>query len=161
MKILSPNYIKETGWGHYDQPEPTPREIFLSPPNMHHRAIILQRPTKLLNPTHASLFNTLPSDILADIDIFLSILEHHDKFKHVILHFKSISNPILFAIIHDLWTPYLNFGSFRWYKNVQYDWAHRRIMSRDEGYWTHYEYYIKNIEYITQLTPQLLRHHGL
>ena len=42
------------------------------------------------------------------------------------------------------------------YKKVNYDWAHKRIMDRNDSYWTHYEYYGNKYEYITQLTPDLL-----
>ena len=64
---------------------------------MHRFTIILQHPTKQLNPSYASLFNLLPSGILADIDIWLPGLEHCDKFKHVILRLKYMCKPVLFA----------------------------------------------------------------
>ena len=111
--------------------------------------------TKLM---HTPLFYLLSSYILAYIDIWLSGLEHRDKFKHVISRFKYMSNPVLFAIRHNLGTPYHNFGAFRWYNKVWYDWAHRRILAWYEGYGTQYEYYTNKYEYITQLTPQLIRH---
>ena len=79
---------------------------------MYSRTLILQNPLKLLNPTHASLFDLLPLFILAYVDIRLSGLEHCDKFKHIILRFKSMSNPVLFAVSHDYWTP-----------TVQYCWV--------------------------------------
>ena len=112
MTIWPCGSFEETILGNTKEPRTVPNEIFLDTLNMRHRTILLQRPTKLLNPLHASLFDLLPSDILADIDIWISGLEHRDKFKHVISRFKSMCNPVLFAIPHKLWTPYHNFGAF-------------------------------------------------
>ena len=130
MKIWPHDSTKETGWGSTKVPEPVPHEIFSSPPNMHCFTLILKSPTKELKPMHASLFDLLPSGILVDIGIWLSDLKYCNKCKHAILRFKYMSNPILFAIIHNLWTPYHNVGSFYLYKKVQYDWAHRHITAR-------------------------------
>ena len=121
----------------------------------------MKRPIKLINPTYASLFDILSLGILADIDIWLSGLDQHNKFKHIISRFKYMSNPILFAISYDLCNTYHNFGDFRWYNKVQYDWSHQLILDRDGGYWKHYEYHMNKSKYITQLTPQLLIHREL
>ena len=96
---------------HTREPETAPHEIFLSHLNMHRRTNIIQRPIKRLKPSHVSWFDLLPSDFLADIDICLSRLEHRNKSKHVILHFKSMCNPVLFEISYKLWTPYHDFGA--------------------------------------------------
>ena len=107
---------------------------------------------------NTSLFDLLPPDILADIDICLSGLEHRNKFKHIILHFKYMSNPIIFAIRHEHWTPYYNFESFRWCNIVMHNWARRLILVGIKGYWIHYEYLTRKYEDITYLTPKLLWH---
>ena len=86
---------------------------------MHCRTLILQRPTKLFNTSYASLFDLLPSDILEDIYILQSGLKHCDRLKHVILRFKSMSNPVLFKTPHELFTLYHNFGYYRWYNQVK------------------------------------------
>ena len=80
---------------------------------------------------HASLFGLLTRDILADIDIWISVLENHDKFKHIISHFKYISNPVILSINSEYWTPYHNLKALQWYNIVKYNWDHRRIMVRD------------------------------
>ena len=82
MAILPRNYIKETGWVHSDD-TPYPSEIFSLPLNIHLRTSTLQRPSKQLNPSHASLFDLLPTDILMHIEIWVSGLEHRDKFNNV------------------------------------------------------------------------------
>ena len=127
---------------------------------------------------HTSLFDILPLVILEDTDIWLSGLKHRDKFKHVILRFKSMSNPVLFAISYNLWTSHHNFWSLRWCNKVRYNCANRRILSRDEGYCISYltvslvwyfwslnsslfPKYTNKSEYTTQLTPQLLKHSKL
>ena len=115
MIIWKQDYTKETIWGHTGEPATSIHEIFLSLPNIRQRTLFLQFPTKQLNPLHASLFDLLPSDTLEDTDICLCSLKHRDKFKHVILCFKYMCDPILFAITHKLWTPYHNFGAFFWY----------------------------------------------
>ena len=70
---------------------------------------------------HASLFDLLHLYIFVDIGIWLPGLENHDRFKHAILRFKSMSNPILVSITSNYWTPYHNFESFQWYNIVDYD----------------------------------------
>ena len=156
MTIWPRNYTKETGWVHTGEPATAPREKFLYSLNMHWHKIILQLPTKWLNPTDASLFDILPSDILADIDIWVSSLEHWNKFKPFISCFKYMSNPVIFSIPYKLCTMYLNFGAFCWYNQVKYDLAHRSLLSRYYGNCAHYEYYTNASKYITQLTPELL-----
>ena len=138
MTIFPRDSTKDTGWGNTEELRTAPREIFLAFLNMHRRTLLLHRPTKLFKSSHASLFDILPSDILADIGIWISVLKHRDKFKHVISCFKYMCNPLLSAIPHYIWTPYHNFSAFYWYKKVRYDWAHRRILARDDSYWTYY-----------------------
>ena len=97
MTIWKHNSTKETGWGHCEEPEPhTPHVMYLLFPNMHLRILIIQSPKKRIKPMHASLFGLLPPDIIADIYIWISRRELHNKFKHIILLFKFISNPGLF-----------------------------------------------------------------
>ena len=60
---------------------------------------------KQLKPTEASLFDILPTEILTDIDIWVSGLKHHDKLKAVVTKMNSLSNPILFVITHEIWAP--------------------------------------------------------
>ena len=59
ITICPRDSTEETGWGHCGKPEPAPHEIFLSPPDMHHHTLILQRPRKNLSPNthHYSLHN--------------------------------------------------------------------------------------------------------
>ena len=114
MKILPRDSNKESGWGHTREPATSPCEIFSYPLNTHCHTLILQRPTKLLKPPHASLFYIIPLEILTDIDIWISILKHLNKFNHAISRFKSICNPVFFKIPHELWTPYHIFRAFRW-----------------------------------------------
>ena len=115
MTIWPRDFTKETRWGHIREPATAPREILLSPINMHIVTLILQGPTKHFKTSNVSLFDLLPSGILAYIDICLSVLKHCDKFKHVILCFKYMCNPLLLEIPHKLCTPYHIFGAFRWY----------------------------------------------
>ena len=128
---------------------------------MHGNIFILKLPTKLLKTSHVSLFNLLPTHILAGIDICQSSLEHCIKFRYFMFHFKYTCNPGLFAIPHNLWTTYHNVGALRWYNKVKYNWAHRHILARENNRWRHYQHYPNKSEYITQLTPDLLRHHEL
>ena len=120
MKIWPHDSTKETGWGSTKVPEPVPHEIFSSPPNMNCCTLIMQRPEKPLKTTQASLIDLLPTEIIADINIWLSGLKHRDIFKHIILRFKYMSNPVLFTISYNLWTLYHNFGAFRWYNIIKY-----------------------------------------
>ena len=53
MTIWPRNSTKETGWGNIEVPITAPREILLSPFNIHPSILILKRPTKQLNPSHA------------------------------------------------------------------------------------------------------------
>ena len=46
MTIWPRDYNEETRWGHTGEPETAPREIFLSPLNMHHCTLIMEHPTK-------------------------------------------------------------------------------------------------------------------
>ena len=90
--IFSHNSTEETGWGHVDN-RPHPCEIFTSPLKIHCCTITIQRLSKLLNPLHASLFDLLLTEIFTDIEIWVSVLKHQDKFKHIILHFKTMCTP--------------------------------------------------------------------
>ena len=95
MTIWPRGSTKETRWVPIRGPVTAPCEIFLPPINMHRHTLILQSPTKHLKPSHTSLFDLLPSVILAYTDIWIYVLEHRNKFKHVIFHFKSICNPLI------------------------------------------------------------------
>ena len=77
-------------------------EFFASPLNMHPRTSNLQCLSKQIKPSHASLFYLLPTHILTDIEIWVYGLEHCDKFKHVVLCFKTMCNLIIFTIPHNL-----------------------------------------------------------
>ena len=79
MTIWSRDSTKETGWGHYEQSEPTYHEILLFPANMYHFTLTLNFPTKKLKPIHSSLLDLLLSEIIADIDICISGLEYRDN----------------------------------------------------------------------------------
>ena len=91
-------FAKNTRWGHTDHMKITP-----------------QRHPKQLNLTEAYLFDLLPTVILTDIEIWVSGLEHCDRFKAIVSRINFMYNPILFAIPHELWTPYHNFGVYRYY----------------------------------------------
>ena len=121
-------------------------KIFSGTLNIHCCTLILQLPIKLLNPSHESLFDLLLTEILADIDIWLSGLEDHNKFKRVILSFKYVCNPVLFTITHDLWTLYHNIGTLCWYNKVKYNWSHRCILAREDTHWIHYQHYSTGYE---------------
>ena len=41
------------------------------------------------------------------------------------------------------------------------DWANRRIMTREDGTWTRYEYYNNTSRYITQLTHEIIQNQEL
>ena len=96
-----------------------PREFFASPLNTPRHTITLQRHTKKLKPSQASLLYLLPTVIPTDIEIWLSGLEHRDNFKPIILRINTMYNSIPFTIPHDLWTPYHNFGVFCWCNEEQ------------------------------------------
>ena len=108
------DFTKNTGYGRANNNK-YPRELFAPSLNIHHGTINLQRHTKQLKPSHALLFDLLPTVILTDIEIWLSGLKYHDSFKPVVLCITTMYNPILFAIPHDLWTTYHSFGVFCWY----------------------------------------------
>ena len=130
MTIWSRDSTKDTKWGNTEKPRTSSCKILSNTLNMNRFTRLLQLPTKQLKTLHASLFYLLPLVILEDIGICLSGLEHGNKFKHVISHFKSMCNPVLHGIPHDLWNPYHNFRVFRWYNKFKYDWAYRCILAR-------------------------------
>ena len=74
------NIAKNTRWGHTNQKTST-----------------LHRHPKQLNLTEASLFDLLSTVILMIIDIWVSGLEHCDKFKAFVKNMNSLSNPALFS----------------------------------------------------------------
>ena len=60
-----------------------------------------------------------------DIDIWVSELEHSDKFKAVITNMNTMRNPNLFAIPTEIWAPYQNFRVYSgWYNEGLYEWAY-------------------------------------
>ena len=105
------NFAINTRWGHAN-----------------HRTSTLHRHTKLLNPSEIYLFHLLPQDILTDIDIWLSRLDHCEKFKAFITNMNTMCNPTLLSIAQDLWAPYHNFSVYSGcYNECFYAWAHRRV----------------------------------
>ena len=115
-------------------------EIYYGPllaPIVRPGTLITKRPTKILKPMNASLFNLLPPDIIAAIDTWIAAPKSHDQFKHVILRFKYMSNPALFTILTKYCTLYHNFKSLRWHNITKYEWVHRRIEVDPAGYWPH------------------------
>ena len=93
------NFAINTRWGHADQKRST-----------------LYRHQKLTNCTETYLSDLLPQDILTDIDIWVSGLEHCDKFKAVITNINPLCKNTLFAIPRELWAPYHNFIVYScWY----------------------------------------------
>ena len=114
MTIWTLRYTEDTGWRHFDN-TPYLHELFASPLNIYRSKIILQRPSKWLKPLHTSLYDWLPTVIIMYIEIWLSCLEHCNKFNRIVSRFKTMCKPILYAIPHYLWTPYRNFGALCWY----------------------------------------------
>ena len=84
---------------------------------------------KQLKPTEASLFDILPTVILEDIYIWVSVLKNCDNFKAAVKNMNSFSNPTIFAITHELWAPYHNLGVYSWYNEGFYEWAYWQIHS--------------------------------
>ena len=108
------DFTKNTGWGRANNKK-YPHDFFASPLNKNRHTSTLQLHSKQLKPSQASLLDLLPKYILTDIEIWISVLENDDKLKGVVLRIKNVCNPIIFAISHDLWTAYHNFGVFHWY----------------------------------------------
>ena len=122
------DFTKNTGWGCANNKK-CPHRFFASPLNTHRRTSTLHRHTERLQPIQASLFDILPTVILTDIEIWVSGLKHRDKFKSGVSRINSMYKPVLFTIPHEAWTPYHNFGVFRWYNEAPYKWVHIRIPS--------------------------------
>ena len=136
----------------------TPRNLTKNTRWVHtnHKKITLNHFPKRLKPTEASLFDLLPTVILAYIDIWVSGLEHSDKFKAVVKRIDFMSNPIIFKITHELWKLYYNVRVYIWYIEGFNEWAHMRISS-----YSHYQYYINLSTGITKLPPALIQSHEL
>ena len=83
--------------------------------NTNHKTNTLHRHPKKLKPTEEYLFDLLSTVTLTDIEIWVSSLEHPDKFKAVVSCINFMYNPVLFEIINELWTPYNNLGVYIWY----------------------------------------------
>ena len=71
----------------------TLREFLASPLNTHLRTSTLQCHKKILNVSQALLFDLLTTDILTDIEICVSGLDHCDRFKPVVSRFKLCVTP--------------------------------------------------------------------
>ena len=87
------DYTETTGWGKCDQPD----EIDYVPllrTSVLRCILITQRHAKIINPTNTALLNLLPLDILAAIYNWIASLKYQYKSKHVLLCFKSMSNPV-------------------------------------------------------------------
>ena len=105
------NFAINTRWGHANQKTST-----------------LHLHLKWIKPTETYLFDLLPQDILTEIDILTSGLEHCDKLKAVITKINPFCNPIFFSVPQELWAPYHNFSVYdSWYNQCSYTWAHRRV----------------------------------
>ena len=126
-----------------------------------HKTITLHRHTKQLNTTESSLFDIFPKFILTDIEIWVSGLEHRDKFMAVVSRINSMYNPIIYAITHELWTPYQNFRVYSWYNDRFYEWAHMRIPDPYNDLCSRYQYYGILSTGITKLTPEIIQSHKL
>ena len=123
MTISQRDSTKATGQGLYKEPEHD--EAYLGPPSLptvYHCILIMQLLTKILKTTNATFFDLINLHILAAIDIWLSVPKQRDKLKQIILHFKNMSNSVIFSIHTEYWTPYHNFESFQWYNIVKYNW---------------------------------------
>ena len=105
------NFLIHTRWGHSNLKKST-----------------LNHHPKQLNPIETYLFDTFPRYILTYIDIWVSGLEHRERFKAVIRNINTLCNPSLFAIPQELLAPCHNFSAYSsCYNEVFYKWAHRRI----------------------------------
>ena len=78
--------------------------------HVNHTTSTLHRHPKQLKTTEIFLFGLLPQDILTDIDIWVSGIEHRDKFNATILNMNTMCIPTLFVIPQELWAPYHNFS---------------------------------------------------
>ena len=129
--------------------------------NTDNKTSTLHRHPKLLKPTETYLFNLLPTIILADIDIWVSSLKHHEKFKSFAKKMNYLSNPVFFVIPHDLWAPCQNFGVYIWYNEGFYEWEYRRIPAPYSDSCSHYQLYQSFSIGITKLTPTIIQSHML
>ena len=150
-------FTKNIGWER-DNNKKYPREFFASTLITHCWTGTLQHLSKKLNPLQASLFDLLTTTILTDIKIWVFGLENCDRFKPVVLRFKTMCNLILFATNHGLWNPYHNFGVLSWYNEEHWEWVHRHIFAKYTGPWTRYKYYANKPTYITRLTPDIVKY---
>ena len=60
---------------------------------INHKTSTLYQHRKKLNPTEPYLFDIFPTEILTDIDVWVSSLEHYDKLKAVIKNMNTLSTP--------------------------------------------------------------------
>ena len=103
-------------------------------------------------PTETNLFDLLPQEIVMEIDLLASELEHRKKIKAIITKINHLFNPIVFAVTQEIWYPYHNFSVYgSWYNECSYTWAHRCVPTH-----THLQYqhiiasYYMVIETLTQ-----------
>ena len=89
MTIWPRKSTEKTGWGH-SKYMPYLRELFTSPLNIHFRTSNLQHNSKRLKPSHVSLFQFLPTEILTGIGIWVSTLEHQYKFNPIVFFFNHV-----------------------------------------------------------------------
>ena len=107
------NFAINKRWGHIDNKTST---LHLHP--------------KQLMPTEMFLCDLLTTDILMDIDIWVTNLKHRNKFKAFIKNINTMCNPTLFAITPELWSPYHNFSVYScWCNELNYKWEYRRILT--------------------------------
>ena len=89
------------------------------------------------------IFYLFPKDILTDIDIWVSGIEHCNKFKAVITNINTMCKPTLFSIQQELWAPYQNLSVYScWYNQGFYELAYRCITTNTcSRYQLLYSYY--------------------
>ena len=78
MTIFQTYYTLTTGWVNCKQPNEIDYGTLFCPSMPDCRKLITKRPTKKLNLTNASLFDLLPTDILADVDTCIYGLNYCD-----------------------------------------------------------------------------------
>ena len=134
------NFVISTRWGHAN-----------------HKTSTLHFHPKLLKPTEKYLFNLLPQYILTDIDIWVSGLEHREKFKAVIPNMNTMCSPTLFPITQEIWAPYHNLSVCSFcYNEGFYEWAHRNIPTNT---CFHYQVLGSYSTVIRKLTQQHIKLH--
>ena len=106
---------------------------------------------KRLNPTETYLFVLFLQHMLTNIDIWVSGLEHRERFKAVIRNINTLCNPSLFAIPQELLAPCHNFSVYSgWYNQCSYAWVHRSVPTNTHSRYHFLGSYSTVIEMSTQ-----------